>query len=175
MAIVAGVAIRVVVAVGLIVPFVLREIDPALEPYPAVIQPAGANKVSTEEAVKFVETQLFAVKEDGSEQRVNTKDFMGRIPGHYWGNIAGARYGLEPAKTRTASVGRWSITLLTAKEASPQERKEALNWIHDRLHAQGIDDAVVLRIRPFSTLWDVETGVRVKEEIGEQTDVDITK
>lgn len=168
-------AIRMVIAFCLIGPFLLREADRTLEPYPAVLQPSGAYKVSTKDAVKFRKKQLLAVENDGSEHEIHTDDFMGDIPSHYWSYVADSRYGLASEKERTVALGRWRLTLVTHKEASPTERKEALRWIHARLRAQGIDDAAIIRIREIDTFWDVQSGTEVKRETKEQIDVDIKK
>ncbi|MEL7227529.1 MAG: hypothetical protein AAF810_16790 [Cyanobacteria bacterium P01_D01_bin.36] len=197
--------IRVAIALCLTAPFILREISGALEPYPAVLQPSGAHKVSTNSTLlEFRETQLFTLQKgnaqtngtqtDGTQtedaqtentqqhtakekavRRVDTTAFMGNIPSHYWEHLAIASYGLAEGKSQSASLGRWTLSATTIKSASPKERETALNWIHARLSAQGIHNADTLRIRYVKKFWDIEANTEVKREIKREIDVDITK
>ncbi|MGB3672198.1 MAG: hypothetical protein WA984_18940 [Phormidesmis sp.] len=165
---------KVAIALCLLAPLALREISGALEPYPAVLQPSGAHKVSTADTLlEFRQTHLFAVQADGSEQQVDAIAFMGNIPSHYWEHLAIASYGLAEGKSQTASLGRWALTATTIKTAPPTERIEALAWIHDRLHAQGIDNANTLSIRYMKIFWDIESDTEIKRELNKQVDVDI--
>ncbi|MGD1866033.1 MAG: hypothetical protein ACFB0D_15905 [Phormidesmis sp.] len=172
--------VKIAVVVCLVAPLILREASGALEPYPAVLQPSGAHKVSTNNALlEFPETQLFALRKAGAKKaaeegtKIDTSAFMGNIPSHYWEQIAIAHYGLGEGKSQSASLGRWTLTANTIKSASPQEREEALHWIHSRLSAQGIDNVDTLRIRYLKTFWDIETNSEVKREIKREIDVDI--
>ena len=154
----------------------LREKSSALEPFPAVLQPSGASKVTTEDSVLiFYKTQLIALKTDGSEQRVDTAAFMGNIPRHYWQKIASSRYGLEAGTSKGTSLGPWMLAIAADEPASSTERKEALDWIHARLRAQGIEQVKTLRTRKIKTFWDIESDTEIKGEIQEETDVDIQK
>lgn len=169
-----------IVAVCLIAPLILRELSGALEPYPAVLQPSGAHTVSTNNTLlEFREAQLFALHHNGTqartEQRIDTTAFMGRIPSHYWEHIAISNYGLGAGKSQSASLGRWSLSATTIKSASPEEREEALNWIHTQLGEQGIHHADTLQVRYMKTFWDIDTNTEIKKEVQKEINVDIQK
>ena len=192
--------IRVAIALCLTAPFILREISGALEPYPAVLQPSGAHKVSTNSTLlEFRETQLFTLQKGNAQtngtqtedaqtentqqhtakekavRRVDTTAIMGNIPRHDWEHLAIASYGLAEGKSQSASLGRWTLSANTIKSASPKEREPALNWIPARHSAQGIHNADTLRIRYVKKFWDIEANTEVKREIKREIDVDITK
>ncbi|MEO1402613.1 MAG: hypothetical protein AAFV72_15395 [Cyanobacteria bacterium J06635_1] len=167
---------RLIIALALLVPFGLRELSSSLEPYPAILQPSGATRISTQDTqLKFYEMQIVAMRADGSEQRLEPREFMGKIPTQYWTHIARTHFGLGPAKTQNMSLGIWTLTATTIKSASPPERAEALSWIHTRLRALGVEDAHTLRVRQIKILFDLQTSTETKREITEQIDVDITQ
>ena len=168
--------VRVAVFAGLLGPLMLREKSGALEPFPAVLQPSGASKLTTKDTtLTFYTTQLIALKTDGSEQRVDAAAFMGNIPRHYWQKIAGSRYGLKLEASQGTSLGPWMLTTAADKPASSTEREEAIDWIHTRLQAQGIERVKALRTRKIKTSWDIESDTEVKREIQGETDVDIQR
>lgn len=167
---------RLLIAIALLVPFGLRELSRSLEPYPAILQPSGAGKISTKDTrLRFYETELVAVRSDGSEQRLDPNEFMDKIPTQYWTHIARAHFGLGPAKTQDISLGIWTLTATTLKSASAQERVEALTWIHNRLKALGVEDAQTLKVSQIRILFDLQTATETQREITDQIDVDINQ
>ncbi|MFK8186486.1 MAG: hypothetical protein AB8B99_24170 [Phormidesmis sp.] len=168
---------RLALLTGLVGPFLLTEYAGHLEPYPAVIQPGGAHKVSVDdETLTFNETQLIAVAADGSQQLVDTEAFMGDIPHHFWSRLAGKNFGLGKAnETRDLSVGVWTLSAEPVQPATSAEKKEALNWIQKRLKAQGMTEIDTLRVQRSKLFFDVKAGEKAKREITEQVDVDISE
>ena len=167
---------RLIIVLALLVPFSLRELSSSLEPYPAILQPSGSTKISTKDTVlKFYEMQIVAVRQDGSEQRIEPRALMDKIPIQYWTHIARSHFGLGPVKTQEFSLGIWTLTATTIKSASPQEKVEALNWIHNRLRELELEGVKTLSVRKIRILFDLNVGTEIKREITEQIDVDITQ
>ncbi len=165
---------RLLLGIFLVIPFLLREISEGLEPYPAVLQPVGANKVSTTDNVLvFTEAQLIAIKIDGSVHEVDTEAFTGQIPHYYWGNMAYLGFGLGPARSQSLSLGMWNLTFTETKSSSLEERQAALRWIHTRLENQGLKDVNKLSARRMEVSYDKGSGAEVKRELVEEIDVDI--
>ncbi len=168
------VVIGLAIAIALLGPFLLTEyVD--IEPYPAVLQPAGAYTISTaDRLLTFDQTQLIAVKPDGSEIEVDTEAFMGAIPHHFWRNIAERDFGLQGAPSKSFSLGVWTLSATQQAEVSPKARQAAVSWIQSRLSEQGISGANALVVRRMKRSFDVEAGTESKREITEQIDVDIS-
>ena len=168
-------AIGLVIAIALLVPFVLREFSNDFEPYPAVLQPAGAYTISTaDRLLTFGQTYLVAVKPDGSEMEVDTEAFMGEIPHQFWTDIAQQGFGLKDSPSRDFSLGVWRLSVKPHVKASAEARQAAVTWIQSRLNEQKISGATTISVRQMKRSFDVETGVESKREITEQTDVDIS-
>ena len=166
--------LRLTIAIGLVGPFLLRDISNSLEPYPAVLQPTGSGKIfTTDNILTFTETQLIATQADGSEHRVDTRAFVGQIPHRYWRAITDLNFGLGPAETQSVSLGMWELIVTEVKESSPKEREAMLAWIHARLAQQELHEINRLSTRQIDVFYDRESGAEVKRELAKQTDVDL--
>lgn len=166
--------LRLILLLGLILPFLLREVSSSLEPYPAVLQPSGATKISVSEGVlRFHKTELIAILNDGTEQSLDPNRFFDTIPNQYWTHIARNGFGLSQPKSRSFSLGIWTLSATTILEADPVERKDVLNWLNTRLIALGITEANKLRVQQVRTLFDIDRRMTIKSEITEQIDVEL--
>ena len=164
--------LRLIILLGLILPFLLREVSNSLEPYPAVLQPSGATKISTTEGVlRFYKTELLAISHDGTEHPLDPRQFFHTIPNQYWTHIARNGFGLSQPKSRSFSIGIWTISATTILEASPKEKTAALDWMNARLIALGLPETDKLRVQQVRTLFDINQRMTIKSEITEQTDV----
>ena len=166
--------LRLLILLGLLCPFLLREASNSLEPYPAVLQPSGATKISASDGIlRFSRTELIAISHAGTEQPLDPREFFDVIPNQYWSHIARNGFGLGEAKTRSVSLGIWTLSATTILEASPTERKAALDWMTTRLQRLGMSDVEKLQVRQVKTWFDIDKGVAVKSEITEQTNVEL--
>ena len=169
------VAIGLVLAIALLSPFLLREYSSGFEPYPAVLQPSGAYTISTAgRLLTFDQTDLLAVKPDGSEVEVGTEALMGAIPHQFWTNIAERDFGLKGAPSRSFSLGVWKLSATPQAAVSSEARQAAVSWIQSRLNEQGINGANALIVRRMKRSFDVEAGTESKREVTEQINVDIS-
>ncbi|MGC1527685.1 MAG: hypothetical protein WA783_16700 [Phormidesmis sp.] len=166
--------LRLAIAIGLVGPFLLRDVSNSLEPYPAVLQPTGSGKIfTTDNILTFTETQLIAIQVDGSEHRVDTRAFVSRIPHRYWQPIADMNFGLGPAATQSVSLDAQEIAVAEVEESSLEERRAMLNWIHTRLAQQGLREIHRLSTRRIEVFYDKESGTEVGRKLTKQTDVDL--
>ena len=86
-----------IMVIALVVPFGLKKKSSYLEPYPAIIFPAGAGKINLNQSnITFNQSRLWGKKPDGSWKQVRLKQFFSPIPIHYKGYIAGNSFGLKP-------------------------------------------------------------------------------
>lgn len=168
--------IRLALFVFLIIPFLLREINSELEPYPAVLLPAGTGKISvTAKEVSFSQRQIFAVFPDGNEQLLNPAEFFPPIPEQYWTEIARNRFGLGPERSRSISLGIWTLTVRQQREADTSERRETVEWLQGRLQNLGISDAIAIRVRRMRITYNVEKRLESKREVVEEFDVNFNQ
>ena len=168
--------LRVLILGWLITPFVLREVNNNFEPFPAVLQPSGASKVSTESGlIRFSRKELFIVKSDGSTQEIDPDLFFKGIPNHYWSYIVENSFGLDERRVRSFSIGIWEITAATQLDASESEQNATLSWINSRLSKMGFKDVKGLRFQKTSSLFDINNKERVEYNVVKQIDIEINK
>ncbi|MEM1250887.1 MAG: hypothetical protein AAGI69_00545 [Cyanobacteria bacterium P01_H01_bin.21] len=160
----------------LIIPFVLREINSNFEPFPAVLQPSGASKVSTESGlIRFSKKELFVVKNDDSVEKIDPDLFFEGIPNHFWSHIVENSFGLGEKRAKSFSIGIWEITAATQLEASKAEKNATLSWINSRLSEMGLEDVEGLRFQKTSSVFDINKKERVEYDVVEQIDIEINE
>ncbi|MBX2862988.1 MAG: hypothetical protein KTR27_05495 [Leptolyngbyaceae cyanobacterium MAG.088] len=166
--------IRLILLLGLIVPFLLREMNNSLEPYPAVLQPSGATKISTSEGLlKFSRTELIIICSNGSEKSLDPNQFFDTIPTQYWTHIARNGFGFNEPKSKSVSLGIWTLQTTTVLKASPEDKKAALEWMHKQLKNLDIEDAETLRVQQVKTVFNLDKRITIKSEIIAQSDVEL--
>ncbi|MCP5048867.1 MAG: hypothetical protein GY940_16975 [bacterium] len=166
---------RIALILILIVPFLLREYDGRYEPYPAILLPSGGKTAPNQEGtITFGAGELLVILEDGSEQKLDSESFFGIIPIQYLPSIRYNHFGLEP-RTFKKSLGTlpWKINLSYEHEATPDQRRETLNWIRKQLTRQGITDARTLRIRWLDVAFDIKKGIESEKTIKRQYDIQL--
>lgn len=149
-------------------PFALKTVAPALEPYPAIIYPAGAGVVDTREnLLRSSRVELVGFDPaSGQEQIVEIQPFLSPIPVQYFRDLTSREFGLQenlsleidfrilPLKTRT--VVRRPIT--------PEARDEAREWLRGRLDKAGLDPHRLL-IRTSSLVIDARSGAELERKV----------
>lgn len=125
------------------IPFLLRTIAPTLEPYPAIILPAGAGKVSRSEGI-FTFNRFEAIGIDaatGKEKQLNPSTLLRPIPVQYFHVIFDNNFGLGASPTRRIRFKylRFPTINLKRRAANEVERSQAIKWIGDRLASEGCD------------------------------------
>jgi hypothetical protein len=113
------------IALLLLVPEGLRSRAKTLEPYPAVILPAGAGTLRIKKGTVSINRSYPTAKRHGEWEEVDVSQFLTPIAGHYFGRIAGRNFGLSGSPS-----------------ASPEEREriaQTRSWMKARLAAQGFE------------------------------------
>jgi hypothetical protein len=96
----------IIFALLLLGPFILTTVRPDLEPYPAIILPAGAWTISLKtEELSFPDHSIYGRREHNQEWiALDTRRFLDPIPAWYLMGIMSAGLGLEATKTRPTLV-----------------------------------------------------------------------
>lgn len=161
-------------AVFLLVPFMLREDSRILEPYPAVLLPSGAAKISVVDGqVPGRALELVAIRADGTEETIDPRQFftINEIPSWPW--IAGRGFGLADGKSKQATIGSWTLSVATQRAASDAQRKEAIQWLKQRLASVGIPDAQSFQVRQLKIQYDINSRTIVDREAATKLDVQL--
>ncbi len=111
------------IALALIVPEGLRSHAKKLEPYPAVILPAGAGTIGIRRGNVSLSRTYLTAKRNGSWEEVDTRQLMAPIAQHYFEHMTRRGFGLS-----------------LRKNPSPRRREEVAEtkrWMRDKLAAQG--------------------------------------
>jgi hypothetical protein len=151
------------VAAFLFIPFILREISPLLEPYPAILLPGGASKVVMGDTVFTVRsTELLAVNSDGVAQRLEPGAFMRNVPLQYFRALTENNFGLAPLPWRS----RWTNWFGRERIWSDEDRARTVNWLFEGAAEAGHPDAVALRVERVVTVIDgQDRNVLVREVV----------
>jgi hypothetical protein len=149
-------------AMMLAVPFVLREVSPQLEAYPALLFPTGAFTAQVgDSTVAYPAIEVLAVMPDSSEHAINARAFMGRIPVQYFLKLSDRHFGLEPLPY----VTHWSNLLGRDRHWSPKERKRTMQWLAWRAKETGNGGAVALRFRRSVKTVNTRTGKMIGSKV----------
>ena len=150
----------------LLVPFLLRSrYGSTLEPYPAILLPAGATKDQVAETqFKARYKVLYGQLEDGTWRRVDERLLLYPIPVQYEGLILSREFGLKPpepaGRTGIQNVlGRLGI--LRYKHLTAEDQAAAKRWVKAKLREQGFTRPV-LKIAQREEVVAVPKGKIVK-------------
>jgi hypothetical protein len=113
------------IAVALIVPESLRSFSPTLEPYPAVILPAGAGTIRINDGTVRARRTFLTAKRNGEWEEVDLAEFLAPVADHYLGRIVKRDFGFP-----------------RRKHASPlklAQVEETKRWMRSKLAAQGFE------------------------------------
>ena len=118
------------IALALLVPEGLRSYAKPLEPYPAVILPAGAGTIRITRGKVPTSRTFLTARRNGEWQEVDVDKFMAPIAEHYFSRIARRDFGLpgtrraSPAKQkRVAATKRWMKAKLAAQGFEAQQMR----------------------------------------------------
>lgn len=145
---------RVLLLAALVLGFLLRETSPDLEPYPAVLLPAGTGVVTrTEGTVRFGRLELVGIGHDGTQRVLDPESFFDPIPVHYWTYIARRGFGV-------------SIS-------TPQV--ETLEWMRSRASSQGVSRPTAVRVRYVVFRIDVEGDTVIDQNVADALEVPLAR
>jgi len=128
----------------LVVPFAIRFLAPVMEPYPAVLLPAGAGKIKTaENQLDFEQTAIYG-KAAGRDEwtRLVPSQFLDPIPPEFFPPLAQRYFGLSPRESGQ-SWTRLGFVTTDGRKIREDDVKNAKAWFRARLNASGCDDKLL--------------------------------
>ena len=164
-----------ILALFLVFPFVLRE-KIRIEPYPAVLFPAGAVQVKPADGfLKFNKLELFSRDGDGQEHQLPQQEFFSPIPTQYWPMLASKtkRFGLAAAKEKTKRIGSWEFTAISNRLRTFEEKQEVAKWLSSRLQSVGrLGDRIIV-VRMTNVVVNTITGAKIDSSLTFQYEIDL--
>ena len=150
----------------LLPPFVLKMLASSLEPYPAVILPAGAHQIELDSSkVNFTRTSLWGKKlSDNSWVRIDSEKLLDPIQNEYLGHIVNNSFGLETEASKTNSTFKRKITAILRSKITTDEIKDTKKWLRHKLTESNCS-VKELRVTEEKIVFDVNTGKTVSQKI----------
>ena len=151
--------VTVLLAVCLFTPFGLRTLSTRLEPYPAVLLPAGATRVRLNQSeVSFSRTTLTCRGRDGNWQPLDVTRLLSPIPPWYLHDIVSNEFGLKSTPYEGVSL-QWVSRVITLPRHTPsdEELQATRRWLALRLAATP-DCQPAIRIAVERTTVGVPSG-----------------
>jgi len=157
----------------LMVPFVIRSLAPALEPYPAVVLPLGIGLFDVDQNhIEIRSTQIMGLNEEGNWERITPSQFLNPIPPYYIYDIAKNKFGLITQDYKEINTAFWGRVEVPRKQITEHDVESTQEWIRDRLKILGYQDSV-LRYRESLKTIDLETDSLIHEKIVEEIDFEL--
>ena len=150
----------------LIPPFVLKTVYPPLEPYPAIILPAGSDTVNIENSrVSFVKTSVWAKPKDRLESwsQIDSEKFLAPIPVHYLKYIVLTSFGFESQQPKAGSIWKKKYDSILNGKITSAEIAATKNWFGNKLTKSGYL-ADEFKVISEEMTFDVNSGKIVSQE-----------
>jgi hypothetical protein len=126
----------------LLIPFGIKSLQSGLEIYPAIIFPAGAEKLNIKDEIRsFQNYELYGYKD--TLQIIDWKLFLGEVPGQYFHSIIKGNFGLE-SYSHEFEIPFTQIKVSEKNYLNDKKIKEAKDWIKARLLEQGFSDSTFI-------------------------------
>jgi hypothetical protein len=135
----------------LLLPEILRLVSGSLEPYPAVLLPAGAGKLRLPGGRLNMKHVLVEAERDGAWREVDRAALLDPLPVHYFGEVVRGEFGFHHRK--------WRGTTPPPPAASPEQLQQTKDWLRARLTQLGFSDRR-LRVVEESYWLELATGTR---------------
>lgn len=125
----------------------MRKISGELEPYPAVIFPAGANLIDLDDPIVFEEKKVFGFKEATGEQvPLDVQIFFPYMRNLHFSELIDNEFGLFPENVTIAAqdeiFGNVKISYRT--RTTLDEVQDAKKWIQEKLQKRGLSDSLIV-------------------------------
>jgi hypothetical protein len=153
----------------LLVPFAIRNVAPALEPYPAVLLPGAGSIKMTEGKIDLDRISIYG-RAAGRDvwTRLSPVQFLNPIPPEFFPTLAQRYFGLSRVGPIAQSI-RWTGLVITidTHKVSEEEVRNAKQWFRARLNGSGCDDNVLRITQEVVTLRQsdgAEIAVRYQDD-----------
>lgn len=162
-----------VILVLLIIPFIIRSLAPALEPYPAVVLPLGIGLFEIDqELIQVRTTQIMGKNREDTWERIPPAQFLNPLPPYYLYAIADNKFGLSPQNRKEINTAFWGRVDIPRKPVTKSNVVSTKKWVSERLTTLGYQDSV-LRIRNSVKTIDLKTDSLINERIVEDSDFEL--
>lgn len=145
-------AIRVLIVLFLLLPFLLKSIDRFLEPYPAILFPAGGKKVKAFDGNITVHNELeyYLVLKSGETIKIDLMEAFNNLPNNRVKALLNKDFGLtrnsnKPFKVNIAS----NVVMLDLQKKLPESKiEEGKTWLKEQLgYSFNIDKENIINLR----------------------------
>lgn len=151
----------------MLIPFIIKSLQPGLEIYPAIIFPAGAEKLNLNAEIRsFQNYELYGFKD--TLIQIDTKKFLDEIPRQYYHSLVKGSFGLE--NYLNEFILPYTPFRFSEKNyLNDKKIKEAKIWIRDKLTRQGVSDSILI-VRKIQNDYDInERKLKNQRIIDEKT------
>jgi hypothetical protein len=138
-------------ALGLLIPEILRKISGALEPYPALLLPAGTGKLALDGRSVTLKHNLVEARRAGEWREIDRAELLDPLPVHYFGELVRGNFGLHD--------GHWHKLTPPPPPASAEARARTKRWLRARLERMGFDGGA-LRVVEERYVLQLPSGAR---------------
>jgi hypothetical protein len=129
-----------------------------VEPYPAVLLPAGATLMRSGTAVKGSELELLAEDAAGREHPIAIDALLRSVPREYRGLVAGRGFGLVQDRDVRRALG-----VQLGRPLEPRQRDETRRWLRRRVVEELGIDAVRIKVVTY-TVTTFHDAIPVRQE-----------
>lgn len=162
-----------IIAIGLIIPFLIRAMAPAMEPYPSILLPLGIGMGNTESELTEVQsTQIKAQLKNGMWERIEPVRFMEPMPSYYLYSVASSNLGLVSQNHKEINTTLWGRVSVPRNSITDEDIEETRKWIRDRLKKLGYSNSVI-RLEQSVKVVNIHTDSVQSETILEVKDFEL--
>lgn len=136
--------------------------QPGLEIYPAIIFPAGAEKLNLKNEIRsFQNYELYGLKD--TLQIIDSEKFLREIPSQYFHSLIKGNFGLE-SYLNEFEIPFTKIKVPEKNYLNDQKIQDAKDWIKKGLKEQGLSDSILV-IRKIQKDYNVISKKLEKQTI----------
>lgn len=156
-------------SIVLAVPFAITFLAPVLEPYPAVLLPAGGGRINTTgDRLDLGRTSIYGkVAGRDAWTRLSLLEFLSPIPPEFSSLLAQRSFGLSPAGPIANRTRVGVVITIDPRKVPEEEVKNAKQWFRARLKKSGCDDnllRITQEVLTFRRSDGAELGVRSEND-----------
>lgn len=143
-------------AAFLIAPEVLRAVSGSLEPYPAVLLPAGAGKIGLNGDRLPLRRTLLEAQRAGRWHAIDATKFLEPLPVHFLGGVLRGEFGFHD--------GGWRGAKAPPPKTAPADVESTKRWLRRKLEQLGFEAARIRVVEQEVTI-EVPSGRRLHEKV----------
>ena len=154
----------------LLIPFVLRNLAPILEPYPAVLLPgAGVIRLTQDDKIDFTRPAIYGrAAGRGAWTRLSPVQFLQPLPPEFFPSLAQRYFGLSPMDPIGYSIRSSGVAFkIDTHKVTDDDIKNAKQWFRVRLNESGCDDnalRITQELVTFRLSDGAELAVRYQDD-----------